>query len=311
MSRAIAVAKSLIEFERIVSPKVRRQIRSGDKDKGSKDEADGKPAHCRDKSKKATKEKGKDYEKKPRGYYFYDDPHKVRECPMRNRLAAIVRAKEESERESSDDDRHQGEPMRLGAIQVRDGHHEEQSKRVLRLGALRLCQKSSRVEKERTKNVAERCHDASVEAQPDPSQVSAQRTTRKKRKMRRQCKTKGPLSEGARRSHTKCRVGSKVGTWRRRNRRTRVEQVPHTPNNKGIARLSGGGCHGRHARTRSGAMWEVSKGPRMMASRLDRQKNRGQGVGCKIEFMSRIRVNKSRVAYRDVRDREMARSHDG
>ena len=136
----------------------------GDEDNGSDNDADGKPVHHKDKSEKATKDKGKDHERKPKGCYFCDGPHRVSECPMLNRLAAIVRAKEESECEIRDDDRHQEEPRRLDAIRVRDGHHEEQPKKVFRLGALQSCCESSRIEKKETKTVAKGCHDASVEA---------------------------------------------------------------------------------------------------------------------------------------------------
>ena len=59
MSRAISIAKSLIEFECTESPKARCQG-NGDEDSGSEDEADGKPAHHKDKFEKAAKEKGKD-----------------------------------------------------------------------------------------------------------------------------------------------------------------------------------------------------------------------------------------------------------
>ena len=100
----------------------------------------------------------------PRAATFCDGLHRVNECPVRNRLAAIVQAKEESECESRDDDRHQKEPKRLGAIRVWDGHHEEQPKKVFQLAALRSCCESSQVEKKETKTVAKGCHDASVEA---------------------------------------------------------------------------------------------------------------------------------------------------
>ena len=123
LSRAIAVAESLIEFERTESPKARLRGRSGDDDSGSSDdEAEGKAVHRRDKSDEAAKDKGQTYERKPKGCFFSDGPHRASECPVRNRLAAIVRA-EEPEHEC--DDRHQGEPRRLGAIRVRDGHHGE------------------------------------------------------------------------------------------------------------------------------------------------------------------------------------------
>ena len=60
MSRAIAVAESLIEFERIESPRVRLRGRSGDEDSGSSDdEAEGKAVHRKEKSDEAAKEKGK------------------------------------------------------------------------------------------------------------------------------------------------------------------------------------------------------------------------------------------------------------
>ena len=121
---------------------------------------------------------------------------------------------------------------------------------------------------------------------------------------------KGSMSEGGRRSHNERKEGSMEGTRRKCNRRTRVEQVSHTTSNKGVARLSGGGCHGRHARTRLGATQMVFEGPYTRVCRLDRQGNRGQGVGCEIEAKPRLRVNRSWVAYRDVRDRENGRSHD-
>ena len=170
------------------------------------------------------------YERKPKGCFFCDGPHRASECPVRNRLAAIVRA-EESEHESRDGERHQGEPRRLGAVRVRDGHHEEQPMRVMRLGALRSCQESSRVEEERTETVAKGSHDARVEAQPDPSRESAQRATRRKRKTRRQRKSKGSRSTGARRSQTERREGSQGGTQHGQDWRTRAEQVPRTPSN--------------------------------------------------------------------------------
>ena len=163
--------------------------------------------------------------------------------------------------------------MRLGAIQVRDGHHGEQPKSVMRLGALRSCQESSRVEEEGTETVAKGCHETSVEAQPDPSRESAQRATRRKRKTRWQLKTKGQTSEEAKGSHSERKGGSKEGTRGRRNHRMHAKQVSRTYSNEGVARLSGGGCHGRHARKRSGATWEVSKGPHTRASRVDRQRN--------------------------------------
>ena len=140
-----------------------------------------------------------------------------------------------------------------------------------RLGAVRSCRESSRVEEEGTKTVAKGCHYTRVEAQPDPSRESAQGATRRKRKTRRQRKTKGPRSTGARRSHTERREGSQGGTQHGRDWRTRAEQVPYTPSNEGVARLSGGGCHGRHARTRSGARREVSEGPYTRASQVDCQ----------------------------------------
>ena len=43
---------------------------------------------------------------------------------------------------------------------------------------------------------------------------------------------------------------------------------------------------------------------------MDRQKNQGRGVGCESKAKPRLRVNKSRVAYRDVRDQEMMCGHD-
>ena len=42
----------------------------------------------------------------------------------------------------------------------------------------------------------------------------------------------------------------------------------------------------------------------------DRQKNQGRGVRCETEAKLRLRVNRSRVAYRDVRDREKVYEHD-
>ncbi|KAJ8647740.1 hypothetical protein MRB53_000763 [Persea americana] len=89
----------------------------------------------------------------------------------------MVQAEEESERESSDDDRHRGELKWPGAIRVQDGHHEEQPKRVMWPGALRLCYESSQAEKEGIETVANGCHEASVEVQPNPSRVSVQRAT--------------------------------------------------------------------------------------------------------------------------------------
>ena len=60
LSRAIAVAESLIEFERTESPKARLRGRSGDEDSGSSDdEAEGKAVQRKDKSEKAAKETGK------------------------------------------------------------------------------------------------------------------------------------------------------------------------------------------------------------------------------------------------------------
>ena len=69
-------------------------------------------------------------------------------------------------------------------------------------------------------------------------------------------------------------------------------------------------CHGRHARTRSGAIWEVSKGPYTRASQGDRQQKRERGVGCGTEANLRLRVKRSRVAYREARDREKGRGQD-
>ena len=43
---------------------------------------------------------------------------------------------------------------------------------------------------------------------------------------------------------------------------------------------------------------------------MDRQKNQGRGVGCESKAKPRLRVNRSRVAYRDVRDQEMMCGHD-
>ena len=42
----------------------------------------------------------------------------------------------------------------------------------------------------------------------------------------------------------------------------------------------------------------------------DHQKNQGQGVGCETEAKLRLRVNRSRVGYQDVRDREKVCGHD-
>ena len=42
----------------------------------------------------------------------------------------------------------------------------------------------------------------------------------------------------------------------------------------------------------------------------DRQKNQGQGVGCETEAKPRLQVNRSRVAYRNVWDREKVYGHD-
>ena len=69
-------------------------------------------------------------------------------------------------------------------------------------------------------------------------------------------------------------------------------------------------CHGRHARTRSGAIREVTEGPYMRASQVDRQQKRGRGVGYGIEVKPRLWVSRSQVAYRDDRDREKGREHD-
>ena len=43
---------------------------------------------------------------------------------------------------------------------------------------------------------------------------------------------------------------------------------------------------------------------------VDCQKNQGRGVGCEIEAKSRLLVNRFRVTYRDVRDREKVCGHD-
>ena len=43
---------------------------------------------------------------------------------------------------------------------------------------------------------------------------------------------------------------------------------------------------------------------------VNRQKNQGRGVGCEIEAKLRWRVNRSRIAYREVRDREKVCGHD-
>ncbi|XWS72666.1 hypothetical protein CRYUN_Cryun02cG0060000 [Craigia yunnanensis] len=66
-------------------------------------------------------------------------------------------------------------------------------------------------------------------------------------------------------------------------------------------------CHGRHVRASSGVIWEVFKGLRTRANRLDHQQNRDQVAGCEIGSMARIRVERSRVADRDARDSEKAR----
>ncbi|KAJ8639989.1 hypothetical protein MRB53_016683 [Persea americana] len=222
----------------------------------SEEAADGKPTHSKGKPERAAQDAGK--ERKPQSCYFCDGPHRVSDCPVHKRLTALVRAKEESERENTADERHRGEPKRLGAIQVQDGHHEEQPKRVMWLGALQLCREegTSQDRNEGNKSLAEECHEKSPGVQPDPSHVSQQRATRRKRRMRRQRRAKGPTSEGAKRSHTDCNVDQKstceamrakrqkTGTRRRRHRCTRVEQVQHSPSNEGIARLSGAGCHG-------------------------------------------------------------------
>ena len=42
----------------------------------------------------------------------------------------------------------------------------------------------------------------------------------------------------------------------------------------------------------------------------DHQKNQGRGVGCETEAKPRLRVNRSWVAYQDVRDREKMYGHD-
>ena len=69
-------------------------------------------------------------------------------------------------------------------------------------------------------------------------------------------------------------------------------------------------CHGRHAWTRSRARREVSEDPYTRASQVDRQQNRRCGVGCGTETKPRLRVKRSRVAYREYRDRETGRVHD-
>ena len=61
---------------------------------------------------------------------------------------------------------------------------------------------------------------------------------------------------------------------------------------------------------RSGARREVSEGPYTRASRLDRQRNQRCGVGCETETKPCLRVKRSRVAYRDDRDRNEGRGHD-
>ena len=43
---------------------------------------------------------------------------------------------------------------------------------------------------------------------------------------------------------------------------------------------------------------------------VDRQKNQDQVVGCETEVKPHLRVNRSRVAYRDVQDREKVCGHD-
>ena len=48
----------------------------------------------------------------------------------------------------------------------------------------------------------------------------------------------------------------------------------------------------------------------MRVSRLDRQQNRGMGVGCGTETNPRLQVSRSQVAYRECRDREKGRGHD-
>ena len=48
----------------------------------------------------------------------------------------------------------------------------------------------------------------------------------------------------------------------------------------------------------------------MRASQVDRQQNRRCGVGCGIETNPCLRVKRSRVAYRECRDREKGRGHD-
>ena len=47
-----------------------------------------------------------------------------------------------------------------------------------------------------------------------------------------------------------------------------------------------------------------------MGESVDRQKNQGRGVKFETEAKPRLRVNRSRVAYRDVRDREKVCGHD-
>ena len=43
---------------------------------------------------------------------------------------------------------------------------------------------------------------------------------------------------------------------------------------------------------------------------VDRQKNQGRGVGCESKGKLRWRVNRSRVAYRDVQDLEKVCGHE-
>ena len=90
----------------------------------------------------------------------------------------------------------------------------------------------------------------------------------------------------------------------------RAKQMLRTLSNEGLARLNRGGCHGQHTRIRSGAIREVFEGLYTRTNQVDRQQSQGRSVGCEIETMPRLRVNRSRVVYRDDRDQEKGREQD-
>ena len=58
--------------------------------------------------------------------------------------------------------------------------------------------------------------------------------------------------------------------------------------------------------------WDVGcfQGSPYVGESADCQKNQGRGVGCETEAKPRLRVNRSWVAYRDVRDQEKVCGHD-